>query len=114
MFGNRPLMEEPEGVPEAQRERSDTEAVRGEMWLFTGAQIRYEEMNGIYAKSLRALENVLGYVPGQGIRVRIIAATRNGVSAVGSRATGECAVYLGEAAPPRPYVRAVGNVDCEA
>ena len=60
-----------------------------------------------------AEQKVVDYAPEEGVRIQIVRATDSGVAAVGSRGSGECAVFLGNAVPPRPYVRAAGIVDCE-
>jgi hypothetical protein len=74
------------------------------------AQTEYRAAHGRYTASLRAL----GIERPADVEVRIAAAGGGGYSAVALAEDEECAVYHGNARPPRSYARTAGRIACRA
>ena len=88
------------------------EAESGELWTLVAAQDHYHTLNATYARSLSALEQAVGYSPGDDAGIRIIEATESGFAALARRGRIECAVFVGSAKPPRDYAPNEGQVEC--
>ena len=72
------------------------------------AEERYFAANGRYTNQLYELD----FAASPGVEVSIIQGDRRGYSAIATRDDGECAVFGGEARPPRGYVSQPGRVGC--
>jgi hypothetical protein len=72
------------------------------------AEQRFNETNGRYTNQLGDLE----FSPAPGIEVSIVQGDRRGYSAIAAAGDSECAVFGGEARPPRSYVAQPGLVGC--
>ncbi len=79
------------------------------------AEERYHADTGTYTDELYYLRGDGGgpLEPGPEVRLRIPEATEDGFSATARRASLECALYVGNAAPPTTYVREPGVVRCQ-
>lgn len=73
------------------------------------AQERHRADRGAYSDDLFELR----FVPSFGVRARVIEADSTGFSATAERGPYECALFVGDAASPRPYLEAPGVVGCE-
>ena len=74
------------------------------------AQTEYRASHGRYTASLRAL----GLRRPPDVDVRLTAEGAAGYAAVALAAAEECAVYHGNARPPRSYARTAGRIACRA
>lgn len=83
-------------------------AARSELADLHEAQERYFEANGRYTNRLSDLQ----FSRQLGVDVTIIQGDRRGYSAVAAAGESECAVFGGEARPPRSYVTQPGLVGC--
>jgi hypothetical protein len=81
---------------------------REELADLHAAQERYFEANGRYTNQLSELQ----FSRQLGVEVSIIQGDRRGYSAVAEAGESECAVFGGEARPPRSYVTRPGLVGC--
>ncbi|UCG74913.1 MAG: hypothetical protein JSV95_09140 [Gemmatimonadota bacterium] len=81
--------------------RSDLEALQS-------AQEHFRTLNDRYTNRLGELE----FSPSRGVQVSIVQGDRRGYSAIAATAENECAVFGGEARPPRSYVTRPGLVGC--
>ncbi len=54
----------------------------------------------------------LGLEPSPGVELSVLEATSTGFSALAQAGSVECAVFVGDAEPPRSYLRAGGIVAC--
>lgn len=72
------------------------------------AQERHRSTIGTYSDDLIELR----FVPSPGVRVRLPEADSTGFSAVARRSPYECALYVGDADPPRRYLEAPSVVGC--
>lgn len=81
--------------------RSDLEA------LHVAEQVYFAD-NGRYTNQLGELD----FYPSPGVEVSIVQGDRRGYSAIAATGDSECAVFGGEARPPRSYVTQPGLVGC--
>jgi hypothetical protein len=81
--------------------RSDLEALQV-------AEQVYFAANDSYTNQLGELE----FWPSPGVEVSIVQGDRRGFSAIAETGDSECAVFGGEARPPRSYVTQPGLVGC--
>jgi len=72
------------------------------------AQVSFYGANGSYTNQLGELE----FWPSPGVEVSIVQGDRRGYSAIAATGDSECAVFGGEARPPRSYVTQPGLVGC--
>lgn len=81
--------------------RSDLDALQ------VAEQVYFAD-NGRYTNQLGELE----FYPSPGVEVSIVQGDRRGYSAIAATGDSECAVFGGEARPPRSYVTQQGLVGC--
>ncbi len=81
--------------------RSDLDALQ------VAEQVYFAD-NGRYTNQLGELE----FYPSPGVEVSIVQGDRRGYSAIAATGDSECAVFGGEARPPRSYVTQPGLVGC--
>lgn len=99
---------DPRGGAEARRQleagaRSDLDALRR-------AQTDHFEEAGTYTYDLGAL----GVEGSAGIDLSVLEATPAGFSAIAAGGSVECALFVGDVAPPRAYTITAGVVACRA
>lgn len=94
---------------EAQRSRPAAD-VRQVVQQVATAQTAYRAAHGRYTASLREL----GIERARSVDVRIIAEGARGFSVVAVGANEECAVFHGNARPPRSYARTAARVSCRS
>ena len=93
------------GAPEADASEAAARADLGKLHI---AQETYFQANGFYTNQLSELD----FSPQLGVDVSIVQGDRRGYSAVAAAGDSECAVFGGEARPPRSYVTQPGLVGC--
>ncbi|MDX1577262.1 MAG: hypothetical protein R3266_02210 [Gemmatimonadota bacterium] len=101
---------DPGPSPESRREQRLRDALRA---LFR-AEERYYADQGTYTVEIFHLrgDGGGGFEVPPGIRFRIPEANEDGFSAVAREAPFECALFIGEAEPPRGYVSIPGVIGC--
>ncbi len=82
--------------------------LRTDLRSLHAAEERYFATNGRYTNQLDQLD----FAASPGVDVSIIQGDRRGYSAIASADGRECAVFGGEARPPRGYVSQPGRVGC--
>ncbi len=82
--------------------------LRTDLGSLHAAEERYFAANARYTNRL----NQLDFAASPGVDVSIIQGDRRGYSAIATGGDRECAVFGGEARPPRGYVSQPGRVSC--
>lgn len=82
--------------------------LRTDLESLHAAEERYLAANARYTNRL----NQLDFAASPGVDVSIIQGDRRGYSAIATGGDRECAVFGGEARPPRGYVSQPGRVSC--
>lgn len=82
--------------------------LRSDLDALDAAEQRFNAANDRYTNQLGELE----FSPSPGVEVSIVQGDRRGYSAIAATDDSECAVFGGEARPPRSYVTQPGLVGC--
>jgi hypothetical protein len=82
--------------------------LRSDLDALDAAEGRFNAANDRYTNQLGELE----FSPSPGVEVSIVQGDRRGYSAIAATDDSECAVFGGEARPPRSYVTQPGLVGC--
>lgn len=96
------------GSPGAPAAQASEATLRSDLNALHQAEERFATGNGRYANQLSELD----FSPSPGVQVSLIQGDRRGYSAVATAGDLECAVFGGEARPPRSYVTRPGLVGC--
>lgn len=99
---------DPRGGAEARRQLES--AARSDLDALRRAQADHFDRAGTYTFDVDALE-----VEGSpGVDLSVLEATASGFSAIAAGGTVECALFVGDADPPRAYTVTAGVVACRA
>lgn len=93
------------GTPGADASES---ALRADLAALHVAEQAFYAENGRYSNRL----DELPFSPSPGVEVSLVQGDRRGYSAIAATDESECAVFGGEARPPRSYVTQPGLVGC--
>ena len=96
------------GSPGAPGADASEATLRSDLDDLHAAQVSFYGANGSYTNQLGELE----FWPSPGVEVSIVQGDRRGFSAIAATGDSECAVFGGEARPPRSYVTQPGLVGC--
>jgi len=99
---------DPRGGAEARRQLEA--AARSDLDALLRAQADHFDETGAYTYDLDAL----GVEGSAGLSLSVLEATAAGFSALAAAGSVECAVFVGDADPPRPYTVTAGVVGCRS
>lgn len=99
---------DPRGGAEARRQLEA--AARSDLDALLRAQADHFDETGAYTYDLVAL----GVEGSGGVTLSVLEATAAGFSALAAAGSVECAVFVGDAEPPRSYAMTAGLVACRA
>lgn len=96
------------GSPGAPGADASEATARSDLDALHAAEERFKAANERYTNQLDELQ----FWPSPGIELSIVQGDRRGYSAIAATDDSECAVFGGEARPPRSYVTRPGLVGC--